>query len=688
MLTRKNIALVALALADSPLHFDCDLNYIAEVVRAQRSSLTPWSTMATTLLYLKNNDLVRKVNDGSYDLNIPDNTITKEEFVISKIGQDKYNEIIAAFKEHKFIDVNGKLCWKPHFLYRNLTSGDKTNDWYPADYDPGFSVEKWLELLEDSEVFDNDSLEVMKHIFEYGGEATCIQLAKEYGNDKNFYKNVSSSLAEKIVKKTNCPVSKREDGSIRWWAVLYLGKSASKEDAGAYLWKLRDNLAEALKQVDLSEIKPYADKAKRTDPLLESPMVKELKELLLSSKQIILTGAPGTGKTYLAKQIAYALTGDDEKNSPHIEFCQFHPSFDYTDFLEGLRPVDKGNGNIGFERKDGIFKAFCKKALKNYLDSQKLKQVIEAERSAQEKIDAFLNDVMEKHEESQYRLQTTTGNKFKILNFDEQHVFIEIPSNEKVSELTLSYKEIFKIISENIPFSKAGDIKGIFNRPHNRQSDSYVYVICSEIRKRKNIATSVAQSQVQLENFVFIIDEINRGDISKIFGELFYAVDPGYRGIDGKVTTQYDNLIDETDLYYGGFYIPKNVYIIGTMNDIDRSVESMDFAIRRRFTWKEIEAKDAVGMWDDTIPEHKDEALVKMSRLNEVIEQTESLSKAFHIGPAYFLKLKEYKGDFSTLWDLHIMPLLKEYLRGMFDAETALENLRTVYFGSSDSAEE
>ena len=124
------------------------------------------------------------------------------------------------------------------------------------------------------------------------------------------------------------------------------------------------------------------------------------------------------------------------------------------------------------------------------------------------------------------------------------------------------------------------------------------------------------------------------------------------------------------------------------MNDIDRSVESMDFAIRRRFTWKEIEAKDAVGMWNDTIPEYKDEALAKMIRLNEVIEQTESLSKAFHIGPAYFLKLKEYKGDFKKLWDLHIMPLLKEYLRGTFDTETALEKLKTAYFGSSDSATE
>ena len=188
------------------------------------------------------------------------------------------------------------------------------------------------------------------------------------------------------------------------------------------------------------------------------------------------------------------------------------------------------------------------------------------------------------------------------------------------------------------------------------------------------------------QKYVFIIDEINRGDISKIFGELFFAIDPGYRGENGKVKTQYSNLLSQDDPYHNGFFIPDNVYIIGTMNDIDRSVESMDFAIRRRFTWKEIEAKDAVGMWDDTIPEYKDEALEKMTRLNEVIEQTESLSKAFHIGPAYFLKLKEYNGDCQKLWDLHILPLLKEYLRGTFDSEAALENLSAAYSGSSNSA--
>ncbi|MCZ9892559.1 hypothetical protein OFR28_09735 [Brachyspira hyodysenteriae] len=196
--------------------------------------------------------------------------------------------------------------------------------------------------------------------------------------------------------------------------------------------------------------------------------------------------------------------------------------------------------------------------------------------------------------------------------------------------------------------------------------------------------------------------KLTEGDF-KIFGELFFAIDPGYRGIKGKVLTQYSNLIDDESEKY--FYIPENVYIIGTMNDIDRSVESMDFAMRRRFAWKEVKALDTQYMLDtmfddNTAITNKDdiikEAKERMDNLNNAIEQIEGFNSSYHIGASYFLKLKNYyksssddqKTAFNSLWENHLKGLLFEYLRGMPDAESKLEELKNAYdSGSSDNTQ-
>jgi 5-methylcytosine-specific restriction protein B len=207
-----------------------------------------------------------------------------------------------------------------------------------------------------------------------------------------------------------------------------------------------------------------------------------------------------------------------------------------------------------------------------------------------------------------------------------------------------------------------------------------------------------AEDKKNAPKYIFIIDEINRGEISKIFGELFFSIDPGYRGTDGVVTTQYSNLWKETDYYDGGkkFYVPENVYIIGTMNDIDRSVESMDFAFRRRFAFKEVTAKESQQMLksDSALSEKVDEIIGRMDALNEAIcpkdnnnsdkKGIEGLSSAYHIGASYFLKLANYKKDDGTfdydkLWDYHLKGLLSEYLRGMPDAEDKLKSLGEAF---------
>lgn len=220
--------------------------------------------------------------------------------------------------------------------------------------------------------------------------------------------------------------------------------------------------------------------------------------------------------------------------------------------------------------------------------------------------------------------------------------------------------------------------------------DSYAFVIINEIRKTnksnttENINLIKAVERIERKDYVFIIDEINRGEASKIFGELFYAIDPGYRGKkDIRVKTQYQNLIPEGDVFAEGFYVPDNVYILATMNDIDRSVESMDFAMRRRFTWQEITPADTESMLDKL--DYADEAKAAMHRLNKAIAETDGLGSAYAVGPSYFLKLSKNGCNLNSLWEKNIAPLLKEYLRGFRKAENILTKFHTEYFAITDT---
>lgn len=178
---------------------------------------------------------------------------------------------------------------------------------------------------------------------------------------------------------------------------------------------------------------------------------------------------------------------------------------------------------------------------------------------------------------------------------------------------------------------------------------------------------------------------------------MFFSIDPGYRGESGLVKTQYQNLItDKTDPFYDGFYVPSNVYIIGTMNDIDRSVESMDFAMRRRFAWEEIKANENTGMLDE-LQEMKDEVIEIMKRLNAAIWNDESntgiegLNAAYHIGGSYFSKLQLYlneehtnkKSAYRHLWENHLKGVLFEYLRGTANAMENLKMLESVYYNEN-----
>ena len=360
--------------------------------------------------------------------------------------------------------------------------------------------------------------------------------------------------------------------------------------------------------------------------------------LLLSNKQLIMNGAPGTGKTYSARNIIADILFDtlcesenkkEEIKKVRMDMVQFHPSYDYTDFIDGIRPNLSGN-ELKYSLKNGSFKSFCRRA-----------GVIERILAA--------------------GVQVGTIDKF----------------SEVIDEFLVGEDDSIK------DFWKA-EIKE--------------YGLGEELKKIFNSKDITELDLSKLPSFLFIIDEINRAEISKVLGEIMYCLDPDYRGIKGMISTQYSALATDETFFINKdndkFFIPSNVYIIGTMNDIDRSVEVFDFALRRRFAWYEVKPDKVMddvlkSMGIETLLEQNYENYkTKIDKLNYAIVDKLKLSRHYHLGPSYFAKIslyydesKDYEKAIEKVWDNHISQIINEYVKGR-GKESEVEDIRENFISN------
>lgn len=342
-------------------------------------------------------------------------------------------------------------------------------------------------------------------------------------------------------------------------------------------------------------------------------------------KQLVKYGPPGTGKTYLSHQeakLAFDIwksqfAGDSEfQFADYYRLVQFHPSFSYEDFIEGLRPELDANGQAQLTLQNGVFKSFCKDAAKWEID-----------------LHLILQDG-----------QTTANLTLQELN-----------------ELHAKSPEAFK----------------------GKHYWDYLWAIDAD--KFPKVTLEEA-----LPPYFFVIDEINRAELSRVFGELMICLE--YRGSKGLglIQTQYAGLNDEATgmIQHGGthhFFVPHNLYLLGTMNSIDRSVESFDFALRRRFRWELVLPDPGLVTYHWEQMHSNWSGLGKcLESLNDKITKAEHLGEDFQIGHAYLMNLR-YPTHLSftevkkRIWGDSLSPLLHEYLRGTGDETATLEALAKAF---------
>ncbi|EID2716118.1 AAA family ATPase [Campylobacter jejuni] len=400
----------------------------------------------------------------------------------------------------------------------------------------------------------------------------------------------------------------------------------------------------------------------------------------------ILYGSPGTGKTYHTIDKALEILGknlesrDDKKakfdeyvKKGQIVFTTFHQSYGYEEFVEGIKPrIDskENSKEIEYKIKDGIFKELCEKALDNYensiLNADELNKKIELK----EKVENFLNWLLETNEP----IGKTKGGNFFVVEIDNKTIVIYSEGVERfdgIFNLNLSiFMELLKCKDE---FNNATEMfKKVFNRDYADRTHTYYFNLVKKFKayEEKQLAAKIENNKNNdnsLKPYIIIIDEINRGNLSKIFGELITLIEPSKRigeKEELKVTLPYSS---------EKFGVPKNVYIIGTMNTADRSITSLDTALRRRFEFVEM-MPDVSKLSMDCEGINLQELL---KAINTRIEYL--LDREKTIGHAFFVSVENLE-DLKKVFQNKIIPLLQEYFYNDYALINAVLNDNGMIF--------
>ncbi|MGI5102786.1 AAA family ATPase [Treponema vincentii] len=421
---------------------------------------------------------------------------------------------------------------------------------------------------------------------------------------------------------------------------------------------------------------------------MENNELKEYTELLRMKKNIILQGAPGTGKTYTTAALALSLIDENisyfnhdvvmEKYQEYVEkgqiaFVTFHQSMDYEDFVEGLKPqlVENSDGNtagIAYRIEDGIFKRLCKKAIE---DSALV--------SMQDNFESVWGKLVDELDEKDFiEIPLLSGKNTFRIELNEYGTGLATRTYEGDSfqkDRWISGKS--KFFSKEQLYNVYRGLPGTPARGHDNYRKAIIRY-CKENLGLIEYALPLNNTQSNTNPFILIIDEINRGNVSKIFGELITLLESDKR--IGSMHPINVRLPYSKEL----FSVPPNIYLIGTMNTTDRSVGTIDYAVRRRFAFITLKSeKSAIEKFYDNVPGGtdaalKNKALELFSSVKRFIEENKIEENFDDLMPGHSYFMAKNDAELEQKFTYEVLPLLYEYhkdglLKTFFD-ETKINN--------------